>query len=299
MHTKNDQNSGHSWTRQSSAGWFSLQRHESSTLFCSWRRSSTPSGVDKTITTHCTSRSSSPTQLLLNFAVLAATLMCASGQRALGSDTVDALVLEQKSQTSGLMKVYLPANAIRIDFKKLHCSLTASAPDWNIWIFNQSKRVYCQTTYKQYRGLVKDTLMSMWESQTSRAWLPCGKTKIKGIDVTQYQVIACGRPREELTRAEAKALMCLATNLKGVAPTAANILSKTVLAPRLGKVPIACDLGQSMFGEKSTRFLSTLRSTREKVSTSLFKKPTGFRKVKFDSEVTVDGSSDGAEQLLF
>lgn len=223
---------------------------------------------------------------------------CLPVQCARGDETVEAVILEQKSQTSGLMKVYLPADAIRIDFKKLRCSLSARGPDWKIYIFNREKRVYSQTTYNQYRGFVKDTLMLMWESQTSRTWVRCGKTKVAGIDVTQYRVNTRGRPATELSRAEAAAIMCLAPNLK-VAPTAANILCKTVLAPRQGKVPISCELGQSMFGEKSRRFLSTLRSSREKVSTKLFEKPVGYRLVKNDSDVTDDGSADGAEQLLF
>lgn len=288
MFIKNDRNSGQLPTGQSVRRWLSLHyRHLPIPI-------SGLAHIDST-RSDCSNRFTLTPSILHVVVLLIGTLLIPL--RAWGGETVDALVIEQKSQTSGLMKVYFPAHAIRIDFKKIHCTLTASAPDWNIWIFNQSKRVYSQTTYNNYRGFVKDTLMSMWESQTKRTWVPCGKTTVAGIDATQYRVNK--RPNEELTKSEADAMMCLATNLKSVDPTAANILCKTVLAPTLGKVPISCDLTRSMFGEQTHRFLSTLRSTREKVPSTLFDKPSGFRKVKSDTEVTDDGSSDGAEQLLF
>jgi hypothetical protein len=217
------------------------------------------------------------------------------GQKALAEETVNAVVLEQKTQTSGSLKVFYGPQALRVDFKKLDCCLVSRAPVWKIFIFNKRKKVYHQTDFKHYRGLVKDRLFSMWESLTARTWVDCGRDKVAGVEVNQFRVRSRDR---ELTEAERQAVMYLAHNLK-VAPMAANIMCKTVLAPPMGRVPIACDISRSMFGEQSTRFLSTLRVERQKVSNRMFDLPAGLRLVKDDSVVTIDGSSEGVEQLLF
>lgn len=104
-------------------------------------------------------------------------------------------------QTSGLLgdqDLYATASGIKIIERRSGSGITASAPDWTVYVFDKTTKRICSYKLKDYPGLGdKVTALTGGHKMGSLPLKPVGKTTLNGINAIECQTTKSFTSKQE------------------------------------------------------------------------------------------------------
>ena len=199
-----------------------------------------------------------------------------------------ATILEQQGKLAGKQTIYISADGIRIDNKQQNLVTIASPPDWKIFLYNPSAKLYYETVFAHYRGMMSHLFLFYGIDASAYDFEFVRKDSVLGHPCSVLKPTGRkGSSAEDQEMAKAGKSFWVADSIT-IAKPAADILAKQLCLPASNKVPVRMDF---MTDKTLAHGLETVQWTNSSLPKSWFTLPAGFKKVTRESEVTVRDDS--------
>jgi len=199
--------------------------------------------------------------------------------------------IEQHNQILGDNQIYATPQAVKIVFFNKKWVDFAKAPDWELYVFNPSSKVYWHTPLNKWKG----TALLQSASAIDRKIKPTKTSetkKIAGFTATKYTAKGIDAAKGDVESEE-----YWVTKDMAVPKQISHIVSSNADVPDTdGGFPLVVNV--SRFKEKTVRTINTLTAKQTTVPEDFFKLPSGYKYTDKPEVVMSGGVINLLQQLI-
>jgi hypothetical protein len=210
--------------------------------------------------------------------------------------------LEQESKTSGILKIIVCADRVRLDGIKSGFTCISKAPQWDVFIFRQDRKHYSQMTYRAWMRLESMVLNSGRFSTIKPLAESHGEEKDQQIVNYEFRFVqdsdnmglfrSDGKVTSTAMRARVK---CMDWPVD-IQPS--SIVGKFYGLPPLHGIPLSIHSGSgSSYKEIEMQTKKSVKSCS--ISPSQFDLPAGFIRVAYTDNMFLSEQAKGAYRDFF